>query len=54
MTADPFESGQASPRRAGKDTESPTLDDLGDWAVLCTDCAKTHRTRIERIEETKP
>lgn len=22
---------------------------LGDWAVLCEDCAKTHRTRIEPI-----
>jgi hypothetical protein len=20
---------------------------VGDWAVLCTDCSKTHRTRIE-------
>lgn len=23
---------------------------LGDWAVLCTDCAKTHRTAILPIE----
>lgn len=26
------------------------LDDLGDWAVLCKDCAKTHRTEIVKIE----
>lgn len=23
---------------------------LGDWAVLCTDCSKTHRTAILPIE----
>ena len=22
------------------------LDYLGDWSVLCTDCAKTHKTQI--------
>lgn len=27
---------------------------LGDWAVICEDCAKTHRTRIERIEVESP
>jgi hypothetical protein len=26
------------------------LDYLGDWAVLCRDCAKTHRCVIEKIE----
>ena len=26
-----------------------TLDYLGDWAVLCLECAKTHRTAIVPI-----
>lgn len=26
------------------------IDYLGDWAVLCRDCAKTHRCVIEKIE----
>ncbi|WP_186177770.1 hypothetical protein [Burkholderia gladioli] len=25
------------------------LQYLGDWAVICNDCAKTHRTEIVRI-----
>lgn len=25
---------------------------LGDWAVICEDCAKTHKTQIVKIEET--
>lgn len=29
------------------------LDFLGDWAVLCTDCAKTHRTVIVPIAGAK-
>ena len=28
------------------------LDSLGDWAVICGDCAKTHRTAIVKKEET--
>lgn len=27
------------------------LDYLGDWAVLCDDCAKTHKTAIVKKEE---
>lgn len=27
------------------------LDMLGDWAVLCTDCALTHQVRIVRKED---
>lgn len=27
------------------------LDNLGDWVVLCIDCAKTHRCEIVPIEE---
>jgi hypothetical protein len=26
---------------------------LGDWAVICKDCAKTHRTQILKIEASK-
>ena len=26
------------------------LDHLGDWAVICTECAKTHRVVIESIK----
>lgn len=26
------------------------LQYLGDWAVICEDCAKTHRTQIVKIE----
>lgn len=26
---------------------------VGDWAVICTDCAKTHRTAILPIEDMK-
>ena len=27
------------------------LDYLGDWAVICTDCAKTHKTIVVPITE---
>lgn len=27
-----------------------SLDYVGDWAVICTDCSKTHRTVILPIE----
>ena len=26
------------------------LDYVGDWAVICTDCAKTHKTQIVQID----
>jgi hypothetical protein len=29
------------------------LDYVGDWAVICTDCAKTHKAVIVPIEERK-
>lgn len=29
------------------------IDFLGDWAVLCQDCAKTHKTAIVPIEENE-
>lgn len=27
------------------------LDYVGDWAVICDDCAKTHKTQIVPIEQ---
>lgn len=30
---------------------SYTLDYLGDWAVICNDCSKTHRTVVVPIEQ---
>lgn len=28
------------------------LDYLGDWAVICSDCAKTHKTVVVPIQTT--
>ena len=33
-----------------RDSPNLKLDYLGDWAVLCRDCAKTYRCVIEKIE----
>lgn len=34
-------------RMAGQESAgNPSLDYLGDWAVLCADCAKTHKCVI--------
>lgn len=30
------------------------LDYVGDWAVICTDCAKTHKTVIVALTEVQP
>lgn len=30
------------------------LDHLGDWSVICRDCAKTHHCCIEKIETETP
>jgi len=30
------------------------LDNVGDWAVICDECAKTHRCQIVPIENTSP
>jgi hypothetical protein len=27
------------------------LDYVGDWAVICTECSKTHKTQIIPIDE---
>jgi len=55
----PSEYGSAPPFRVAGEAQYDTpekcekwgfrLGYLGDWAVLCDDCANTHRTRIETI-----
>lgn len=30
--------------------QSTSLENLGDWAVLCLNCAKTHKVIIVKIE----
>jgi len=30
------------------------LDRIGDWAVLCTECAKTHKCIVVPIDEAAP
>ena len=30
-----------------------SLEGLGDWAVLCIDCSKTHKTQIVPIKSSK-
>ena len=42
-----------SVRNGGQMNENTELDCLGDWVVLCTDCAKTHKCVIEPIESAK-
>ena len=38
-------------RQVGETVEwGQTLGYLGDWAVLCTDCSKTHKTAIVPID----
>ena len=39
---------EAPYRVAGEDQGqcAPALDYVGDWAVICKECAKTHRTEI--------
>lgn len=46
-----YENDHAVPRIAGEDVpQFVGLYNLGDWAVLCRDCAETHRTLIAPIE----
>lgn len=37
---------QMRPREKGEDSGADYLDSLGDWAVICNKCAKTHKTAI--------
>ena len=46
------DSATVHPRRVGRASYSQKLDWLGDWAVLCMDCAQRWRTAIVlRTEE---
>jgi len=49
--SEPIPDGE-SIKYLGVVTRGQRLDYLGDWAVLCRDCAKTHRTQIVPIEAT--
>ena len=37
-------------RNAGVEQPGLWLDYLGDWAVICRDCAKTHKTVVVPID----
>lgn len=44
------EDGGEPYRVAGEKQEwDNVLGHVGDWAVICVECAKTHRTRIEEL-----
>ncbi len=45
--------GEEATRQVGKICGNHKLDYVGDWAVLCTDCSKTHRCVIEPIDGTE-
>jgi thiol:disulfide interchange protein len=34
------------------DAGNITLDYLGDWCVICTECAKTHESKVVKKEPT--
>ncbi len=40
---------QTEVKQAGEGPCYYTLDYVGDWAVLCNDCSKTHKTAIVPI-----
>lgn len=41
-------------RYAGKPDSGLWLDRLGDWAVICRECAKTHKTIVVPITHPAP
>lgn len=50
-----YERDHEVPRIAGEEVpQFVGLDNLGDWAVLCRNCAKTHRTMIVPIDPGVP
>lgn len=59
----PSEYGDHGPYRQAGEPQYPDaamnekhgmrLDYLGDWAVICNECAKTHKTIVVPIEEAK-
>ncbi len=40
-------------RVAGEELNGDSLDYLGDWAVICNDCAKTHKCIVVPTEEPR-
>lgn len=38
-------------KNCGEAQNSISLERLGDWAVLCHECAKTHKCQIVKIED---
>jgi hypothetical protein len=50
-----YDDGSDTPFKiAGEPSRGLGLGYLGDWAVLCDDCAKTHRCTILPIETKEP
>lgn len=45
--------GDDTLRNGGEMMQGLSLDYLGDWCVLCTDCARTHRCVIAPIGAAK-
>ena len=43
----------AALRNGGEMIQGLSLDRLGDWCVLCTDCARTHRCVIMSLDAAK-
>lgn len=43
------EPGEDDSKQCGKPT-SLRLDNLGDWTVICRECAKTHETLFVRTQ----
>jgi hypothetical protein len=42
-----------SVKQAGEVVEGLKLDNLGDWAVICRDCAKTHKCVIVSLDAAR-
>lgn len=49
-----WEKGSSIPADELVRGEQYKLGYLGDWAVLCTDCAKTHKCIIVQLDKSRP
>ena len=47
------QTGDGALRNGGEMMQGQSLDGLGDWCVLCTDCARTHRCVIVSLDAAK-
>lgn len=45
--------GDGALRNGGEMMQGLSLDYLGDWCVLCTNCARTHRCVIVSLDAAK-